>query len=965
VNIIKNVALRELYGFFSSFTALGFFAAFLTAVLFIFFWIDPFFVRNSADMRPIFDAMPTLLIFLSAALTMRMWSEERRSGTVEFLLTCPVSNFQLVMGKFVACLCLVAISLALTLPLPVSIALFGGPLDWGPTIGGYLASIFLAAAYVAIGLSISVRTENQIVSLLVTAFTCSLFLTIGSPVFVRLFSVDVSEILSLLGTGSRFESITRGVIDCRDLYYYLSLTGVFLSLNVIGLERLRWAGNRANESHRRAILMAILIVANFVVANFWLERISFVRIDLTEGQLYSLSPATKKYLLSLKEPLLIRGYFSKRMHPRLQVVVPRLKDLLKEYQACAPEKVRVEFLDPQASAKIEKEAVENYGIMPVPFQSANKYQSSLVNAYFDVVLQYGGQYQKLNWTDLIEVSTQGNNMRVDLRNPEYDITRAINKLVSSYRSTGNVFVDFTRPVFFVGYFPADNKLPGPLRQIKKSVKAILEELKNESKGKFSYSFQDPADANGALAKQIATDYGYQPMSTNRTGEAPFFFYMLLKSDDKVVPVPLASPFATKVFKQSLEEGLRKFSKDFLKTIGIYQGLSPNPLSNIRPVDPCALLTKRLTEEYSIRQLELKDGEVPPQTNLLLLIAPERFQAKEVYAVDQFLMRGGTVVILTSPFSVDLDHNLSCTKTAPGLLPWLESYGLEVEKTFVLDTQNFPFVLPTKRMVDKTVVAENTVAPYPYSVDVAKEGLVSTTGITAGIRQLLFSWCAPVVVDQKLNNNRQVFALLRSSPQSWTSSDLHLNPQYSADLPLGFKIGSERGARLLAVAVQGKFDSYFDSKEKPNLQARSNAEQSVQSDETFSEFISRSPESARIILFSSNTFAQDKVIYLTSSLAGALSLDPVHLIQNAIDWSLDDRELLHIRSRGNFSRALYPPGPGVQMLFEYMNYGFALAGLLLLFFLRRFLMSRKLKRLEQLIQTKGDRKANEVEECRPQ
>src|SRR3546814_7772985 len=134
--------------------------------LFVFFWVETFFARNIADVRPLFEWMPLLLLFLVSALTMRLWSEERRSGTLEFLLTSPVRPASLVLGKFLACLGLVAIALALTLPLPLTVAQLG-PLDWGPVAGGYLATLCLAAAYIAIGLSVSARTDNQIVSLIV------------------------------------------------------------------------------------------------------------------------------------------------------------------------------------------------------------------------------------------------------------------------------------------------------------------------------------------------------------------------------------------------------------------------------------------------------------------------------------------------------------------------------------------------------------------------------------------------------------------------------------------------------------------------------------------------------------------------------------------------------------------------------------------------------------------------------
>ncbi len=162
---VMRVARRELAAFFGSPVAYIFIGTFLSVCLFVFFWVDAFFARNIADARPLFEWMPILLVFLCAALTMRLWSEERRAGTLESLLTLPVATPKLVLGKFLAALGLVAVSLALTLPLPITVSLLG-PLDWGPVIGAYLATLLLASAYLAIGLFVSSRTDNPIVALI-------------------------------------------------------------------------------------------------------------------------------------------------------------------------------------------------------------------------------------------------------------------------------------------------------------------------------------------------------------------------------------------------------------------------------------------------------------------------------------------------------------------------------------------------------------------------------------------------------------------------------------------------------------------------------------------------------------------------------------------------------------------------------------------------------------------------------
>ncbi|MEN8261591.1 MAG: ABC transporter permease subunit, partial [Pseudomonadota bacterium] len=297
---VIHIARKETAAFFASPAAFIFFGAFLLVALFLFFWVDTFFARNIADVRPLFEWMPVLLIFLVAALTMRMWSEERRSGTLEFLLTQPVSPLRFVLGKFIACLTLVGIALVLTLPLPVTVA-FLGNLDWGPVFGAYVATLFLAAAYISVGLTVSAKSDSQIASLIVTVLVCSGFYLIGSSTLTSLVGNRPGELLQAMGTGSRFSSITRGVIDLRDLYYYLSIIGVFLSLNVYFLESGRWATETRSTSHARWRTITALLAANFVAGNLRLSQINWARADITEGKIYSISDATRGYLAQLRE----------------------------------------------------------------------------------------------------------------------------------------------------------------------------------------------------------------------------------------------------------------------------------------------------------------------------------------------------------------------------------------------------------------------------------------------------------------------------------------------------------------------------------------------------------------------------------------------------------------------------------------------------------------------------------------
>lgn len=235
---IRAVVGRELGAYFDSPIAYAFLLVFAGAAIVTFFNVQAFFSRGVADLRGLFDAAPVLMILLVPALTMRLWAEEEKQGTLETLLTLPVRDHELVLGKFVASWALLGAGLALTLPLPLTVALLGD-VDWGPVVGGYLASLLLGAAYLAVGQLISALTENQILAFILALALCLLLYAVGTEGFAGLFPDATAELLRALGTGSRFESIGRGVVDLADLVYYLSLTGVFLGASVVALKTKR------------------------------------------------------------------------------------------------------------------------------------------------------------------------------------------------------------------------------------------------------------------------------------------------------------------------------------------------------------------------------------------------------------------------------------------------------------------------------------------------------------------------------------------------------------------------------------------------------------------------------------------------------------------------------------------------------------------------------------------------------
>jgi ABC-2 type transport system permease protein len=240
MNRVRSVATRELRSYFNSPIAYIFLSVFAITALFTFFNVKAFFARGQADLRGLFEAIPLLTLLLVPALTMRLWAEEAKSGTIELLLTLPAKEAELVSGKFLASWALLAVGLGVTLPLAVTVSTLGN-LDWGPVVGGYVGALLLGAAYLAVGQFVSALTENQILAFILALVLCVVLYGLGTEPFTGLFPDRTGAVLRALGTGSRFDSIARGVIDLRDLLYYVSLTLFFLALSVGALRAKRWA----------------------------------------------------------------------------------------------------------------------------------------------------------------------------------------------------------------------------------------------------------------------------------------------------------------------------------------------------------------------------------------------------------------------------------------------------------------------------------------------------------------------------------------------------------------------------------------------------------------------------------------------------------------------------------------------------------------------------------------------------
>lgn len=238
MNMLSNtltVCKREFQSFFNSPIAYIVITVFLLFCGWLFF--QQFFLMGQASMRPFFGLIPVLFIFFAPAITMRLIAEERKTKTISLLMTLPIGHTEIILGKFLAAEALLGVALLLTLPYALTVASVG-MLDWGPVWGGYLGALLMGAAYLAVGMFCTSLTSNQIVAFILGLAICFVFFIVDK--ILAFLPGGLSTVFEYLSVDYHFRNIARGVIDLRDLVFYLSFVAAFLIYSIHAIQREDW-----------------------------------------------------------------------------------------------------------------------------------------------------------------------------------------------------------------------------------------------------------------------------------------------------------------------------------------------------------------------------------------------------------------------------------------------------------------------------------------------------------------------------------------------------------------------------------------------------------------------------------------------------------------------------------------------------------------------------------------------------
>lgn len=445
----------------------------------LFLWVFPgaYNIPDNgyATLEGLFSLAPWLYLFLVPAITMRFFADEKRTGTLEILLTRPLSDFQLIFAKFLAGMVLVTFSLLPTLLNFLSVYLLGNPvgsIDTGATWGSFFGLFFLAAIYVAIGIFASSLTDNQIVSFIL-AMVLSFVFYLGFD-FIASAGIPylLEQVLGWLSINNHYLSASRGVIDMRDVVYFTGMTFLFLWFTRGFLRNGTWKQKRFRLN---SIGITLLFLIIFIVSGNFLYR-----LDLTADKRYSLSSVSANLAKELEHPVEVEFYLAGKLEPGLRKLQQEVLEKIAVLDVFSPENIRVRMTDPYAIGNTERreefiKKLIDKGIQPTSFRQQTDQGVSTRLIFPGAAIRYNGKETAVNFLKYNPDFSHEANFNHSAESVEFELANAFQKLMRTRRSAvafleGNgeadryEVYDFTAVLsedFLVRRFPADTLANNP------------------------------------------------------------------------------------------------------------------------------------------------------------------------------------------------------------------------------------------------------------------------------------------------------------------------------------------------------------------------------------------------------------------------------------------------------------------------------------------------------------------------
>jgi len=422
---IFSLAKKEFLSYFNSPTGYILIVPFLLLTFFLYF--RSALLTNEASLRPFFDLLPYMLLLIAPAVAMRTFAQEQKNKTLELLFAHPISELEIVLAKFFGSFGFYFVMLLTTISLPVTTFIFSNP-DPGVVIAQYLGALFVGGAFLSIGIAASALTSSQVSSFLLSAAITFGFILVGFDIVLLSLPKEITALVTQVAILPHMNNISRGVLDLRDLLYFVTLIGLFLMIAVIKLSQRKTTENPAAQ--RRLHLGLGLIVGIGVVANILMYSYP-LRLDLTFNRIFTISKGTKQTLTNLPDIVTINLYTSTNLPGPVATNVRKVRDTLRDYHVLGKGKIMLVERQPDAEEDDLSYATED-GIQEVQFNTLANNAFAVQKGYFGLSLYYGDKKETIPYMQNVD----------DL---EYQLTRLIRKMTSEQKPTLAV------------YAPADTK----------------------------------------------------------------------------------------------------------------------------------------------------------------------------------------------------------------------------------------------------------------------------------------------------------------------------------------------------------------------------------------------------------------------------------------------------------------------------------------------------------------------------
>lgn len=650
------------------------------------------------------------------------------------------------------------------------------------------------------------------------------------------------------------------------------------------------------------LFILLLIFVNLVVSR------SYFRIDLTSPKSYSLSKGSEQVVKTLEEPLSVKVFFSDNLNAPYSSVYQYIKDILVEYKSAANDNFSYEFVDMK---KPENERLAStYGLNQIQIQELKNNEVGMKRVWMGIVLLYADRIETLDAL----TSTDG---------LEYRITTTISNMVSTTSALSGLSGE-VKLTLYASKKLADFKIIG-FSQMEDEIRSALAEVNKKNKNRISFASIDPAPAE---IPELVEKYGIQSLNWNdpNLGSGTGAVGLVLEYGEKATlfPVKMSRDFFGRNMITGLED-LNVQIEESLKSIvsksqeiGYITGHGELELEGQsqygQPTQ--SVFAKLLSDRYTLKEIKLSEEEIPQKYASVIINGPKSsFTDEELYKIDQYVLKGGNLLVFVDPFEEKQSNPYSQPTYEPvntGLEKNLEKFGVAVGKKYVYDLNCFS---QTDRQYGKM---NFYIAPM-----MQKNTLEQKNPITKNLGYVIFFQNAPLDISAaKENSNAKVTVLAKSSKESWTvDSNISPDPRFISVPSDKSTMASEN----LAVLVEGKFSSAFSGKPESKPAEGENVEKKTEADNAQSsissnEHLSKSVQNSKIIVIGSSILGGATIpMFNNAQLLDAEGNQPVSMfIRNAVDYLNGEEDLCTMRTKGLSLNTLTVKSVAASTVAKYFN-----------------------------------------------